>query len=896
MRAAILFLATILLTPGLRADDVPPSPAAPVPPKLRLPATARPTKELVDLTIIPSETTFRGVVDVDVVLKEPTSLLWLHGTGLTVTDATLTAAGKTMRASAVPGGKAFIGFALPETVPPGQAKLHVAYGGPISSLETSGLFRQKDGADWYVFSQFEAIDARRAFPCFDEPAFKIPWKLTLHVKKEHLAVSNTPALAETDESNGMKAVAFAETKPLPSYLVALGVGPFEVVPAGTAGSRKVPVRIIVPRGRSAEARYAAATTAPILSVLEEWFGIAYPYEKLDNLAIPQTVGFGAMENPGLITYASAAMLRRPEDESATFARRYAAVCAHENAHQWFGDLVTMVYWDDIWLNEGFATWMSRKTLDKWKPEWDTATSRIAARSDVMDADALVSARRVRQPIEGDDDIANAFDGITYQKGAALLSMFESWIGEEKFRKGIQRYLKAHAFGNATSRDLFEALSAESETDVVSAFSTFLDQPGVPLVTVEVKCPPGAPPHLVLAQRRFVPEGGSGAVKELWRIPVCVRYQAGAILGRACVLLKDEVQEVVLGTEPACPEWLLANDGEAGYYRTLYRGDLFAKVLGPARGKLSAAERAGALENAAALAESGDLSRADALALVPAYANDANRNVVASAARIAASISRHLVPDALRANYARFLETTFGERARALGLTARPDDDDDTRLLRTTVVPLVAEEAEDPQLDGEAARLARRWLVDRKAVDPDNVEMVLRLAARSGGRELFERLKTAARKTEDRRERREILAALGSFRDRTITREAMNLVFSDEFDVRESINVVLAALGHRATRELVYEFVENDFDLLAERLPRDYPARLPMVAAVFCDEERRAKAEAFFKPRIGAFTGGPRLLAQALEKVSLCAAQQKAQQASVVEFLKRYSEPTQKPGM
>ncbi len=260
--------------------------------------------------------------------------------------------------AAATGGSDYVRLTFQRNLSPGPWFLILEYGGRVESKDTEGIFRQKEGGDWYAFSQFEAIYARRAFPCFDEPSFKTPWQLTIHVPKGSIAVSNTPVASETADPDGGRTFAFAPTKPLPSYLVAFGVGPFDVVNAGTAGRNRTPIRMIVPKGHAAEARWAAETTGPILEVLEDYFGIPYPYEKLDDLAIPQTVGFGAMENAGLITYSSSLLLAKPADETIAQRRRYASVCAHETAHQWFGDYVTTAWWDDIWLNEAFATWMA----------------------------------------------------------------------------------------------------------------------------------------------------------------------------------------------------------------------------------------------------------------------------------------------------------------------------------------------------------------------------------------------------------------------------------------------------------------------------------------------------------------------------------------------------------
>src|SRR5262249_29468304 len=271
------------------------------------------------------------------------------------------------------------------------------------------------------------------------------------------AVSNTTISSDREEG-AQRTVVFAETKPLPSYLVAFAIGPFEYVDAGRAGSKQVPVRIVVPKGRSAEAKYAAEVSATILTRLEDYFGIPYPYDKADQVSVPVTVGFGAMENAGMVTYGQTTLLSDPASDTLDRQMGYAATAAHELAHQWFGDLVTTAWWDDIWLNEAFATWMEKKLIAEWKPECNTRVSHVYDRLGPMGSDSLVSARQIRQPIESTGDINDAFDNITYQKGAAVIGMFENWMGEAEFRAGVQKYLKQYTFKTTTSKEFLVALS------------------------------------------------------------------------------------------------------------------------------------------------------------------------------------------------------------------------------------------------------------------------------------------------------------------------------------------------------------------------------------------------------------------------------------------------------
>ena len=855
------------------------------PPKLRLPAGVGPVRYAAELWVDPAKETFEGKIEIQISLKEETGTVWLNAKELDVRAAAArpAAGGEAIPGSAALAGSDFVGLTFQRNLSPGLWTLILDYSGRVESKDTEGIFRQKEGADWYAFTQFEAIYARRAFPCFDEPSFKTPWQLTIHAPKGAIAVSNTPVTAERSDGDGARVFVFAATKPLPSYLVAFGVGPFDVVNAGTAGRNKVPVRMIVPKGRAADARWAAATTGPILEELETYFGIPYPYEKLDHLVIPQTVGFGAMENAGLVTYASSLLLAKPADETIRFRRAYASVCAHETAHQWFGDYVTTAWWNDIWLNEAFATWMGSKTVDRWKPEWSWAVGRSASRTAVMDQDSLVTARRIRQPIAGNDDIANAFDGITYQKGAAVIEMFEKYVGEEGFRKGVQQYLAAHAWGNATADDFVASIAEATKTPaIVSAFRSFLDQPGVPLVTAEPDCASGAP-RLLLWQKRFLPAGSTGSPHETWQVPVCARAgDPGA--ASVCTLLS--ATSGTLALPGPCPARVLAN-ARSGYYRVLYTGTSLRKLLADGGKHLTASERVATLSDLAALAQSGDVPMAAALALAPAFANDPDRPVVESVVRIASVPRDLLVPDDMRPRYRRFVSDVFGVRARALGWKPRPGEDEETQLLRESLLGFVANEGDEPALVAEATRLARAWLADRKAVDPQLASVVLDVAARHGDMELFQAYLAEARKSADRRERARLLGALGLFRDPAVVPVALSLTLSSEFDARETVAILREEAMSRETRPVAWAFLKTNFDALAARLPRESPARFPSLASGFSDAASREDVEAFFKDRAPKYMGGPRVLAQTLEQIQLRSALKAAQRESVSDFLMHY---------
>ncbi len=876
-------------TPATAATDTPapadtPAAPAPTPPGFRLPDTAKPTEYAATLWLDPTAEAFDGEITIAAELKDQTDLLWLNGRDLTIKDASFEVGGQTIAAT-VPevDSNDFIALRAGAPIGPGAVIVHLTYSGKVSDKELSGVFRQNEEDNWYLFTQFEAIDARRAFPCFDEPAHKTPWQLTINVKEGQKTFTNTPELSVTDGENGWKTHTFAKSKPIPSYLVAFAAGPFDVVDAGSGGRNDTPLRIIVPKGKSSHARYAVETTPIILARLEDYFDMPYPYEKLDSIVVPSF--FGAMENPGLITYASGTIISDPKEETPRFHRLYAVISAHEIAHQWFGNLVTMMWWDDLWLNESFADWVSAKIVRQWKPEWGGDVYAVGQRERAMSADSLMSAKPVKLPIKSRDDIFSNSSAIMYAKGSTVLTMFENWIGEDKFRDGIRGYMKKHAWGNATAEDFSAALSGASSPELAAAFSTFIQQPGYPLISAELTCAKGEAPTLTLSQERYTPVGAKapGGEGQTWQVPVCARYQGG----RDCTLMKEKTAKLALTKTKRCPKWVLANDAAAGYYRVSYAGDMLERaLLGPGAKKLTTPERIMAIGDANALVSAGRMQPADAFAMVPKLLVKANPHIVRSAAGIVESIDAYLVPEELRPNYARFIRKSFGAQARKLGFKSKPGEDDDLRLLRPTVISLVADLGQDPKLIAEATELAKAWLADPKAVQPDMVGTVLGIAARNGDAALYEELYSRAKATKDSNERGRLLGAMASFRDPALVERNMNLLLGDEFQFREAIVLMQGPLQDPRTRAKAYEFVKANFDAILKKLPVFYGRFIVFVAAVHCDEAHAEDARKFFEPRVKDMTGGPAALEQVIEQINVCAAQRKAQQPSVAKFLKK----------
>ena len=861
------------------------------PPKLRLSEVEdiQPISYRADLTLDPEKDDFRGSIAIKLDVKKPTDIVWLDQEKITVDTATLTAAGKTWTAKSIPGGDDFVGLQFDAPVPAGPAELTIAYKGVVITKNSTAIFRQKDLNDWYIFSQFESTDARGAFPCFDEPEYKTPWQLTLHVPSKNTAISNTNIASEKTEG-ATKTYVFNPTKPLPSYLVAFAVGPFEYVPAGKTAVSGVPVRIVVPKGHAQEAEYAAKVTAGIIDHHEKYFGIPFPYEKADQVAVPDTSGWGAMENPGMVTYSQNLILAKPETDSINRQRNYFVDAAHELAHQWFGDLVTTAWWNDIWLNEAFATWFEEKSTVEMHPEWGTVVEDVDSKLYAEGQDSLITARKIRQPIESKDDINNAFDGITYEKGAAVIGMFESWMGADSFQKGVRSYLKQYSWKATTAPEFLDSISSASRKNVTQSFSTFLNQSGVPLVSVALKCDQGSP-SLHLEQQRFLPLGSKGSADQVWNVPVCVRYSDGSGTEKECTVLTEATADFKLKAN-TCPAWVEANDDGKGYYRVSYQGDLLSKLTsGDVEHRLNAPERVDLMGNAQSLAEAGKLSASDALNLVAVFHGDPEKDVVINAVDLALQPRAYLVPDDLQANYHRFLLKNFQARAHALGWTPKPGDTDDTRLLRQRLVRVVATDGGDQELAKEGQALTEKWLQDHSAVGPNMVGPVLGTAAFYGDKNLFNRFLAEFKKSTDKQTRQRLIGAMGSFRDHDAIEAGMNALISGELPFIEGAGLLFNGQQNPSTRKMPFEFLQAHWDKIISEMPSgggfDFGSVLPRSGASFCDASSRQQLSDYFKPRVDKFTGAPRALDQVLEGIDLCIATVAAQRPSVAAFLQSY---------
>jgi alanyl aminopeptidase len=858
--------------------------AAAEPPAFRLPGGVRPLRYEVELRIAPDSTTFTGSVAIDVEITEPARVIWLNGTNLKIAAAALRTGNIETELRTVDGGRDFLGFAAPAAVQPGRGRLTLTYSGAIAESDASGIFRQSHNGHAYLATLFEPTLARRAFPSFDEPRFKVPWRLTLHVRQDQQAYSNTAVESEANQSDGWKTVRFRETAPLPSYLVAFAVGPWEVVDLGMAGARKTRLRLLVPQGEAAHTRWAREVAPKIFERLESYFQIPYPYEKLDQIALP-VVGGMAMETPGLVAYDMSYLCIRERDLSPQRRRQSAEIMSHEMGHQWFGNLVTLRWWDDLWLNEAFASWLQTRITADLFPDWQQLAEAATSLQFALDMDSLDSARKIAQPVESFSE--NAFDGITYLKGASVLRMFEAWMGPEKFRLAVRNYLKTYAHGNAAAPEFLGKLSDVAGRQVASSLSTFLYQTGAPLLTVRLECQPGTNPVIYVEQQRAVPLGSKAHRDERWQLPVCYAFGNAGNRTRDCALVQESKATIDVRSVRGCPEAFTANDGGTGYYRVRYTPELYEQFVRHF-GAYTTSEQLDFIGNSEALVRLGELSPIKLLSLATtAQVSEAN-SVHQAVARSAHAVLDNVDQEDLEIR-ARFYRDTWGPLARKLGLRSGRTDTDDIRAMRALFLGLAVAEGGDRDLHAEAVQLARGWLRNRESVSADLVPRILTAAASSGDQRLFDEFVAELKRTSSPDDRTKLIDAIAAFRDPEIRRRGMALLLDPTIDAKQSYMLLFAR--RIESRRVPWEFVREHISEVLQRLPAiggtDMDMFVPFSAVMLCSERDAADVESFLRPRLSKVEGADRTLAQAVEMIRQCAARTEKAKPEVKSFLASY---------
>ena len=787
-----------------------------------LPPNARPLRYAIHLTPDLDAFTFDGEESVDVEVLEATDTIVLNACEMTVHAASLMDAGNA-QADAVsldlnPDDET-VAIRFPAAIQPGPAVLRISFSGELNDRLT-GFYRSaytaEDGSPrTMATTQFEPSSARRAFPCWDEPAMKASFQLTMTIPADMDAVSNMPVVEESAH-DGVKTVRFAESPVMSTYLLAFVVAELGAIGQEAANGTKI--RVLTTRGKEEQGRFALETSVALLSYFNDYFGIPYPLEKLDHIAIPDFAA-GAMENWGAITYRETALLVDPAISPAATRQRVAEVVSHEMAHMWFGDLVTMQWWDDLWLNESFASWMGDKAVDHIHPEWKMWTQFVA--NDTIRAlglDALENSHPIEATVSTPAEVEELFDAISYSKGASTIRMLEHYLTPEVFRDGLRQYLDAHQYGNARTADLWEALERASGKPVKSLMDTWTGQMGYPVLTVASRYEPDGV-RLDVSQSRFllshVAKDDGSSDESSWKVPVNVETSWEG--GSAATLL--EAREDTLTLPPAPVDsggWFKVNAGQTGFYRVnLSSRDWDSLIPAVASLALSDTDRLGLQNDAYALSRAGYLPISQFLALAEGYRAETDASVWRDLAGNLGDLDTLLADETCYPAFKSLCQGLFSPLAERMGWEPRSGDGHLDAILRSVALGQ-AGYYEDPAVLAEAGRRFDAFLDDPSTLRPDLRGVVFSLTAQQGDARTYDRLWQLQRDAELQEEKVRLLLALTRISDPELISDLLQRSLSDDVRSQDTVSVVGAVSGNPRGKALAWDFLKDNWDTFMER--------------------------------------------------------------------------------
>ncbi|MEE3167474.1 MAG: M1 family metallopeptidase [Chloroflexota bacterium] len=838
-----------------------------------LPETARPSKYRIKLQPDLKNFTFDGEQSVDLLILEATSTIVLNSIDLEISNTTLHANGTTLTSKSVTIDKdaetATLDFG--ETIQPGDARLEMVFTGELND-KLIGFYRSEytsqDGETRYLATtQFEPTDARRAFPCWDEPAKKATFEVTLVFSDEYQAVSNTPVVEEAFPGPGLKSVRFAETPIMSTYLLVFIVGNLTSIEERAAGGTTVGVWTTP--GKEDQASFALDTSVKLLSYFNEYFGIPYPLPKLDHIAIPDFAA-GAMENWGAVTYRETALLVDPDNSSAGTRQRVAEVIAHEMAHMWFGDLVTMEWWDDLWLNESFASWMGNKAVDWLFPEWEMWTQFVNMDTNrALSLDGLKNSHPIEQAVKNPAEVSQLFDAISYSKGASVIRMLENFLGEESFRKGLNRYLSSHMYDNARTEDLWSALETESGRPVTAIMDSWVKQMGYPVLQVESDRTGGQTTLSVTQERfvydRFLGDGGpdSDSDNEVWRVPVSA--SRGSEESAVTVMDGRQIQIDVPGSGDG---WVKLNPLQTGFFRVNYSTEDWQRLVPAIESlELHATDRLGVQNDAYALSRAGLLPVTQFLSLAQAYKNEGDASVWSDLASNLRDIEQLISDEAIHPAYQGFAREIFGPAARKIGWEPKSGEGHLDALLRSTVLSQ-AGSYHDPDVTAQATERFQKYLQDRETLAPDLRGVVFALAAQSGGKDVYDQIWGLEGETDLAEEKIRLLMSLTRFQRPELLNSTLADSLSAKVRSQDSITLVAGVAANPKGRDLAWEFVKDNW----AEFDRRYGGggfglmRLVSICSHFNSQEKADEVDSFFAEHPA--PAAERTIRQALERVRL----------------------------
>ena len=845
----------------------------------RLPQTVRPESYTLTLTPDLKAATFAGVESIGVNLAEPAASITLNAAEIAFQSVTVAAAGKQQKAAVtLDAQKEQATFTFPEALPAGKATLSIAYTGILNN-ELRGFYLSKTARRNYAVTQFEPTDARRAFPSFDEPTFKATYDVSLVIDAGDTAISNSPVASDTPgDKSGLGAskhtLHFAPTPKMSTYLVAFLVGDFQC----TAGeSDGVKIRVCSTPDKVALTPYGVDIAKYVLHYYNTYFGIPYPLKKLDLIALPDFEA-GAMENFGAITYRETDLLLDPKTASVGAKKEVALVIAHEMAHQWFGDLVTMQWWHNLWLNEGFATWMENKPVAALHPEWNIDQTVVADVNNTLNLDAQPTTRAIRAKADTPDEINQMFDGIAYGKAGAVLLSVENYLGTETFRKGVHAYLEAHQYSNATAEDFWGAQTATSHKPVDKIMDSLVAQPGEPLLTFGE---PAGGKVQVNQKRFFLSPTIQPDPAQKWTLPVC--FKAGAE-GQDCQVLTPADSALNV---PAA-SLFFANAGGKGYYRSAYPANVYAALVAGVETRLTPTERISLIGDEWAQLRAGKATVGDFLNLVSAVKADPYAEVVSSSlGGVAAIVERVAATQEEKDALAAWVRHTFSPEYAKLGPPAESDSAN-TRELRAQLFSLLGYYGKDPAVLAQASQLAQQYLTDPASVDATLGQTALSVAARNGDAALFDRLQKVFETSTNPEMQVGALRLLAEFENPALIRRSLDYAVSGKVRNQDAAVQFAIALQIDGTRDLAWKYIEGHWPQVQAQLTTEMGAMLVGSTSSFCSANARDDVKQFFAAHKVA--ASDMALKHAIEHIDGCIELRSLQEPSLKQWLATQPKP------
>jgi aminopeptidase N/puromycin-sensitive aminopeptidase len=858
----------------------------------RLPQTVRP--ERYTLTLIPDlkAATFTGDENIVVTLEEPTDHITLNAAEITFqavfgfTGTALTGRPPWAKVT-LDKEKQQATITFPHVLPAGEASLHIIYTSILNN-ELRGFYLSKTDKRNYAVTQFESTDARRAFPCFDEPAFKATYTISLIVDDGDTAISNSPIVTDTPTPSdmtllgangpinltGKHTIKFATTPKMSTYLVAFLVGDFQCTSGESDG---VAIRVCSTPDKVALTPYGLDVAKYMLHYYNNYFGIPYPLKKLDLIALPDFEA-GAMENFGAITYRETDLLIDPQSASVYAKKEVAIVIAHEMAHQWFGDLVTMQWWDNIWLNEGFATWMENKAVAHMHPEWNIDQIVAEGVNESLNLDAQPTTRAIRATADTPDEINQMFDGIAYGKAGAVLSTVENYLGEETFRQGVHNYLSAHLYANATAEDFWNAQTAASHKPVDKIMGSLVAQPGAPILTF------GQPSSgkLSVSQKRFYlsPKIHPDPAQK-WTLPVCLKTgtdtQDCQVLTPASTSLKVPANDL-----------FFANAGGRGYYRSAYAPSNYAALLAGVETTLTPAERISLIGDEWAQLRSNKATVGDYLNLAAAVKSDSNAEVIGVALSGVESIYGHIAstPEE-KAAISAWIRATFEPQFTRLG-DPSPTDSDNTRELRSLLFNFIGYYGNDHDVIVKARLIAQKYLLHPESVDPTTGQTAISIAARYGDPALFAQLQSVYETSKNPELQEGALRLLAEFQTPALVQRSLDYAVSGKVRNQDAAIQFAIAMQIDENRNQVWKFIQNNWDKVQKQLTTEMGAELVGSTGNFCTADARNEVKNFFSTH--KVPSSDMSLLHAIEHINGCIELRALQEPNLKQWLATQPKP------